>query len=157
MDALTKLFFMKTTILTVIAIILALIFGILLGRILGIASRPIPPTVLREDRRPTTPVVRISGIEDGFVDGSVRGDVRVFLDGKMVVTDGSGSFRVPAGDFLRNVTTVRVPAGMRFVASRRGKKYYPITSANGARLAPGNRLYFSDRESAERAGFLAGE
>lgn len=148
---------MKTTALTFIVVILALIFGILLGRIFGIASLPIPPTVLREDRRPNIPVVRIIGMEDGFVRGSVRGDVRVFFDEKIVVTDGSGSFRVPAGDFLRNVATVRVPAGMRFVASRRGKKYYPITSANAARLAPGNRLYFSDRESAERAGFLAGE
>lgn len=150
-------FFMRSTTLTALAIVLALIFGVLLGRIFGIASRPIPPTVLLEDRRPLIPVVRISGVEDGFVAGSVRGDVRVFLDEKIVVTDGSGSFRVPAGDFLHNVATVRVPADMRFVASRRGKKYYPVTSASAARLAPGNRVYFSDRESAERAGFLAGE
>jgi hypothetical protein len=42
---------------------------------------------------------------------------------------------------------------MRFVASRRGKRYYPVSSREGERLVPENRLYFRTAEEAERAGY----
>lgn len=143
--------------LVILAIILALLLGVLLGRIMNIASMPIPPTVLREDSRPLVPVVWINGIENGSIYGNSHGDVRVFLGERIIVPNASGAFRVYAGDLLRESVAVRVPSGMRFVASRRGKKYYPVASVSAARLAPRNRVYFADRESAEHAGFLAGE
>jgi hypothetical protein len=49
--------------------------------------------------------------------------------------------------------TVPVPPGMRFVASKKGKKYHAVDSASGERIAPENRVYFPDAASAERAGY----
>ena len=46
------------------------------------------------------------------------------------------------------------PAGMHFVASRRGKKYYPVGSPAAAALKPENRVYFPDAAAAEDAGFI---
>ncbi len=147
----------STTALIILAILLSLILGILIGMIIRTTAAPIPATVLRPDTREKVPVVTIDGVEDGHVIGTARGGVRVFLGERMIVPGASGSFRVPAGDFLKNVTTVHVPAGMHFVASKRGKKYYPVVSASAMRLAPENRVYFADHASAERAGFSPGE
>ncbi|NOS67679.1 MAG: hypothetical protein HOO67_04930 [Candidatus Peribacteraceae bacterium] len=144
----------STPALTTLAIILSLVLGVIIGLIVGTVSVPVPPTVIRDDTRALIPVVKIDGVEDGLISGSAHGDVRLFLGEKMVLPDGSGSFRVPAGDLLKNVTTVRVPSGMRFVASKRGKKYYPVASATASRLAPANRVYFPDAISAQNAGFL---
>ena len=143
--------------LAVLAILAALLLGVLLGSILRIARTPVSPMILVEDRRPLIPVVRIDGAEDGHIVGSVHGDVRVFLGDRVVVPNASGSFRVPGRNLLKDVTTVRIPSGMRFVASKRGKKYYPVASASAAKLAPANRVYFRDTASAEHAGFSADE
>lgn len=148
---------MQSRALTILAIFFALLLGVLLGRIVMITSIPSPPTVLRDDHRPLIPVVRITGVEDGSIRGSAQGEVRVFLGDQMIVPDASGAFRVPAGDLFRQVTTVRIPSGMRFVASKRGKKFYPVTSASAAKLAPQNRVYFPDEAAAELAGFVAGK
>lgn len=147
----------STTTLTVLAIILSLILGVFIGIIVRTTSIPVPPTVIREDTRKPVPVVTISGVEDNHIAGSAHGDVRVFLGDKMVIPDGSGSFRVPAGDLFQNVTTVRIPSGMHFVASKRGKKYYPVDAPAAAKLAPANRVYFQDAASAERAGYVASQ
>ncbi len=148
---------MQSRVLIIIVIFLALLLGGLLGRIIRITSEPVPSIMFRDDHRSLIPVVRVTGVEDGSIIGSAQGEVRVFFGDRVVIPDASGSFRVPAGDLLREVTTVRVPAGMRFVASKRGKKFYPVTSASAAKLAPQNRVYFPDEASAERAGFSSGQ
>ena len=141
----------------VFAILAALLLGALLGSIVRIAKTPVPPTILVEDRRPLISVVKIDGVEDGQIIGSAHGQVRLFLDGRMVIPNASGAFRVPAGNLFQNVTTVRIPPGMRFVASKRGKKYYPVQSRSAEKLAPANRVYFRDAPSAEAAGFTSAE
>ncbi len=52
-----------------------------------------------------------------------------------------------------NVIEVFVPAGMQFVASRKGKKYYAVDSAGGEKLTPENRVYFRTAAEAEAAGY----
>ena len=152
----TSAFIMRSTALTSVALLLALILGILLGRILWITSQPVPLTVLREDHRSLIPVVRIDGIENGELTGVSHGDVRLFLGEQVIMPNGSGAFRVPAGNLLKNVAVIPVPAGMNFVASRRGKKYYPVASPSAAKLSPANRIYFRDAQAAERAGYQLG-
>jgi hypothetical protein len=44
--------------------------------------------------------------------------------------------------------------GMKFVASKQGKKYYPVGSAQAENLKPENRLYFPDAAAAEAAGYV---
>ena len=139
---------------TLLAILLALVLGVLIGRIFNITAQPVPPTVLHDDDREVVPVVRIDGITDGQLTGVARGNVRLFLGEQMVIPSGSGSFRASAGVLLKNLTTAKVPVGMHFVASRRGKKYYPAASRSAQSLAPENRVYFQDAAAAEAAGYI---
>ncbi len=141
--------------LTVVAIVLVFVLGILLGRIHRITMQVRPPVTIRTDRRPGIPVVRIDGVVDGHLTGVLKGEVRLLLGTAPVVAAASGSFRVPAGSQFRTETGPRVPAGMQFVASKRGKKFYPVMSKSGQNLAAANRIYFKDAAAAQAAGFTA--
>lgn len=99
------------------------------------------------------PTVYLKGIKDAQVYGAIHGDVRVIL-GSEVIQSASGAFVWPAGPLLTHQVTVSVPAGMNFVASRNGKKYYPITAAKVRSLVPKNRMYFQSALEAEAAGFV---
>ena len=44
-------------------------------------------------------------------------------------------------------------SGKNFVASSRGKKYYPIGCPAGSNLKESNKIYFASREEAEKAGY----
>jgi ribosomal protein L9 len=50
---------------------------------------------------------------------------------------------------------VVVPEGMKFVASKSGKKYYAVDSAQGKKIKGDNRVYFKDAAEAEAAGLTA--
>jgi hypothetical protein len=138
------------------ALILTLLLGFLLGRISAIASRRIPLTTIRPDTRSLIPAVQITGIADGELTGTIRGGARFIIGDRVVIPTGSGSFRIPPPSFLMQKAGPAVPAGMRFVASKRGKYYYPVGSTAAAKLSASNRVYFRDASVAEQAGFRAG-
>ena len=52
-----------------------------------------------------------------------------------------------------NIVEVHVPVGMKFVASKKGTKYYAVESAGGERIVPQNRVYFATAAEAEAAGY----
>ncbi len=136
------------------ALLLACVFGYLVGRITTrVVGLPETPVTIREERGGEVPTVQIGGIENGHVFGTIRGEARFILGNTPVLPDASGSFRVPAGPLLTNMIRVSVPAGMRFVASTRGKKYYPVDSSGAESLSPENRVYFRTAEEAEGAGY----
>lgn len=114
----------------------------------------IEPIRLVSDTRPLVPTVVVEGIRNGRLVGIVRGEARLILGDTVIIPNGSGAFGVPATELLVNQVAVSVPVGMRFVASRRGKYYYLVTSSAGARLTPENRVYFPDEASAEAAGYV---
>lgn len=94
---------------------------------------------------------------EGFRDGALRGTaagVRVFARDEAVALAPDGSFAIVHPAFRIEEVSVPVPPGMRFVASKNGKKYYRVDSASGECIAPQNRVYFRDSASAESAGFL---
>ncbi|OGJ60050.1 hypothetical protein A2881_03485 [Candidatus Peribacteria bacterium RIFCSPHIGHO2_01_FULL_55_13] len=105
------------------------------------------------DTRPLLPTVILKGIENGELTGEVRGDVRIFLGDTQIIPNGSGAFKVPAGVLAKNVRTVVAPEGMRFVASTKGKRFYPVSSKQGQGLSPKNRIYFPTAEAAKSAGY----
>ncbi|MDO8648670.1 MAG: hypothetical protein Q7R81_02705 [Candidatus Peregrinibacteria bacterium] len=138
-------------------ILLTLSLGILIGRLSMWVRMPSDiPTTVRPDVRETVPVVEIYGVRNGKVTGTAKGAVRLFLGEDLVIPDGSGAFAVVAPELLRNEVTVQVPAGMQFVASKKGKYFYRVDTAAGERIVPANRVYFPDSAAAERAGFLPG-
>lgn len=117
-------------------------------------SVTLAPIRMIPDTRTLVPTVVIEGVANGKLTGIVRGGARFVVQGKVVIPDGSGAFAVPATPLLVNQIAVSVPTGMHFVASRRGKYYYPVESSAGSRLSPENRVYFLDAPSAERSGYV---
>lgn len=136
------------------SVLLALFLGVIIGVIMQRShlSSSIPLVITEEDIS-EVPVVVLNGIRDNKVTGEMQGDVRLIIGNTVAVPDGSGSFAVQEDDFLVNRITVNVPPGARFVASKRGKKYYPIGSASAEALTPQNRIYFETAEQAEQAGY----
>lgn len=140
-----------------------LCFGTCIGWCIACATIPLhglvfaapstPALQIVPDERPRIAVVEIEGIRDGNLTGRITGDVRVFLAGKQILPSGSGSFRVPADALAYDVRTVEAPAGARFVASKKGKRFYPIGSSQAEGLTVKNRVYFSSEEEARRAGY----
>lgn len=134
---------------------LALSTGALLGSTWGffLDVDAHPPVVLADDAPADAAAVVLDGFRDGALRGRATGTVRLFVRDEAVAIDGSGAFAVVHPAFRVEEVTVPVPPGMRFVASRRGKKYYEVDSAAGENIAPENRVYFPDAASAAAAGF----
>ena len=139
------------------ALILAILLGYLLGRIARVdfAVADLPTLSVHEEVREGVPIVKIMNIRDGKLHGSLTGNVRFFLGEEQVLEDGSGSFAVDPGSLLINNVSVHIPEGMHFVASKRGKHYYPVLSRQGEQIVPVNRVYFHTSDEAESAGFTA--
>lgn len=50
-------------------------------------------------------------------------------------------------------SSTTLPDSYRFMASRRGKYYYPIKCSLAQQLSPKNRIYFLTKEEAEAKGY----
>lgn len=127
--------------------------GSLAGTVAGLSFRHAePPSIARGSGAGVATVV-FEGFRDGALRGRAAGDLRLFArdDGVEIAPDGRFAIVHPA--FRIEEVTVPVPPGMRFVASKNGKKYYRVDSAAGERIAPQNRRYFPDAAAAEAAGF----
>jgi hypothetical protein len=134
--------------------LLLFIQGYLVGRIVDVRISPSRSIDIVVDDRMPVPTVQIDGIRNGYLGGELIGEVRFFLADTQVFAGSGGVFHVLADDFLRNEVRVIVPAGMQYVASRNGKKYYPVFSAAGERIVPKNRVYFRTAAEAQRAGYV---
>lgn len=136
------------------ALLMALVCGYLAGRVmtrtLGI---PHTPLTVRQSSGTLVATVSLEGIENGMLRGVIHGGARFVVGSTIVVPDGSGAFRVPAQTTLKNIVHVSVPDSARFVASKRGKKYYPVNDPAAAKLSAANRVFFLTTEEAEKAGY----
>ncbi len=112
---------------------------------------------LVQDARPRVCTVEVDGMRDGSIAGRITGSGRVFIGTTQAIPNASGSFLVAAGDFLTNRITITIPPGMKFVASKRGTKYYALQSSQAKSIAPANRVYFATPAEAEAAGFRLGK
>ncbi len=135
-------------------IVLVGLSGYIAGRMVSLEQFADPPFRLEPDLRPHVPVVQVEGMREGVVRGHISGDVRVFWGDQMILPDGSGAFQIAEDVLLTEEMVVKIPDGMQFVASRKGKKYYSVTSALGERIKPANRVYFPTADEAEASGFL---
>lgn len=130
--------------------------GIILGATTGIASvflwkaDTLPFEVAAAS--PGIPTVVIEAAPGGKVEGRVEGAARLLL-GNDMVANGSGAFSGVMQGSLPKVVEVVVPPGMKYVASKSGKKFYGVTSGMGNRILPKNRVYFPDAASAKAAGY----
>ena len=139
--------------------VLMLLVGYLLGTFgfrVEEAHAPMPIRMLSHDIHRRAPFVRIRGIENGMIVGTVGTGARLVIGGTVVLPHADRNFQIDAGPLLVNVVDIPVPEDARFIASTRGKNYYPIASSQGQRIVPGNRLYFGSAAEAERAGYRRG-
>ena len=127
--------------------------GYVLGRIVTMHNIPIDSISVSHDVREEIPVVSLDAVRDSNFVGSIRGNVRFFIDDEQVIASSDHLFSVPAGTLLTNEIGVIVPEWAQFVASKNGTKYYPVFSASGDRISPQNRLYFRSAAEAEGKGY----
>ncbi len=134
---------------------LALCTGVLLGSVWGffLEVDAHPPVIVTDDTPTEAAAIVLEGFRDGALRGHAAGRVRLFARDQAVTIDGSGAFAITHPAFRIEEVTIVVPPGMRFVASKRGKKYYKVESAAGENIAPENRVYFPSAEAAQAAGF----
>lgn len=135
------------------SVTLALSVGVFVGLVCSFSMRDSRPPIAVSGSGATVAAVTFDGFRDGLLRGRSAGPVRLFAGDLAVEVAPDGTFAFDHPGFHIEEVTVPVPPGMRFVASRKGKNYYPVASAGGGRIAPGNRVYFPDAGSAEAAGF----
>jgi hypothetical protein len=134
---------------------LLLILGLFAGSIITAWSLSNPaPIAIMHDESGEIPSIEIEGIRNGALIGSVRGGVSIKAGDKPVIPDASGAFMIRDASVLTNVIHIDVPDGMHFVASKKGKKYYPIDSKSGRNIVPQNRVYFKSEDEAKKAGYV---
>lgn len=121
-----------------------------------VGAPPAPITVSQEDTHEGIPLVRVQEINDGEIVGNVGEGARLIIGDEVITPRDDGSFRADARAFLVNIIDVKIPHGVLFVASSRGKNYYPVDSSAGEKLAPANRIYFRSAEEAEAMGYKKG-
>ncbi len=136
------------------AAILLIAIGVCLGILFLTIFRSANHTfVLRESENAEVPTVTIDGYRDGALVGTTH-RTRLIVGNTVAVPDGSGAFAIRNSVVSQQTGGVQAaPVGTQFVASKRGKKYYPVGSAGADRLSPANKIYFQSREAAEAAGY----
>ncbi len=137
----------------VIYIVLLAAFLALMWRSSGVPVVSARSLSLVPDTRPAVCTVVLEGVRNGQIAGYIRGDVRFFIGDDLAVPNSSGAFLVSAGVLKTDVRTIDMPDGTRFVASKKGKRFYPVGSSQGQGLSPANRIYFSSEDEAKAAGF----
>lgn len=122
-------------------------------------SKAAPGFELSRSPSPEIPLLILEKIENGILYGMNDGsEIRIIVgEGKEEIhplPDGSFSFSIVS--ILPNLQMIPAPEGMLFVASKNGKKYYPLDAPEADMLSPKNRIFFSSREEAESAGYVKG-
>jgi len=136
------------------ASVLLLGIGLCLGILLVTVFRSVQHRITIQDSDAAgLPSVTIEGWRNGALAGSVRNGAVLVVGEQVAVTDGSGAFAVRSLSVPQNASVQAPPTGSVFVASKRGKKYYPVGSANADRLSPANKIYFPNAAAAEAAGY----
>lgn len=107
------------------------------------------------DTREGEPVVSVQGIVNGELLLKATGDVRIVAGDQPIQPDAQGMVRMRDRALLTNRIEIVIPAGMRFVASKRGQKYYAVDASAAQGIVPENRVYFPDAAAAENAGYTA--
>lgn len=132
----------------------ALCVAYMLGRVLTSASGAHVPLRVVDDPRPQSATVVLHSWSNGTLRGVMRGSGRIVIGNRAVTVNGSGAFALPL-DLPRTAPAASAAYGGGFVASSRGKKYYPAGSPAAAKLSPKNIIHFATRAEAEAAGYTA--
>ncbi len=144
-----------------IQLISLLLAAMVAGILMGIAYEQWQLTKTREpieigDFSDEISLLHFDTIENGILKGRLEGEgARVVVrDAAEVYSIFPGEFSVPVTEILPLLKTIPSPEGMAFVASKNGKYFYPLDSVGAASISVRNRIFFSNQESAKKAGFV---
>jgi len=133
-----------------------LCLGYLIGRLttdIEINNNPPPIIPLSFDINQKVPYVKINKITNNIMEGWILDkDVRLVVGEKLVEIQSDRTFQVDVQKII-NIIDIHIPAGMNYLASKKGKKYYSVYSKSGAKIKPANRIYFKTEQDAIQAGF----
>lgn len=103
-------------------------------------------------------IVSLLSIENGILTGTVEGgEVRVIVNAANAISAENGNFSIDIVEILPMLKSIPAPDGMLFVASKSGKKYYPLDSPSAFGLAVKNRIFFATEEEAKATGRTKGK
>lgn len=106
-------------------------------------------------------VVKLMEVKNGRLRGEISGEkTRVAYSAENILTVEPGeAFEIPLHEINLNTyyQARHLPKGTLFIASKNGKYYYSVFDKQAFSIAEKNRLYFSDAEKAEAAGYLKKE
>lgn len=132
----------------------ALCVAYLLGRVMSVVAVHSEPIHILPDHRPLSTTVVLQSWDNGMLRGAMLGSGRLLVGNRAVVINGSGAFAVrlelPKAAPAQGAAT---GYGGGFVASSRGKKYYPARSPAAEKLSPKYLRHFATKAEAEAAGY----
>lgn len=102
----------------------------------------------------SVPTISLERIVNQQLEGQVHGSVRFILGDERIELHPNTPFRIPATVLLTHYTEIEIPEGMLYVASKKGKKYYPVASRAAQSITPSNRQYFATAQEAVQAGYV---
>ena len=115
-------------------------------------SAPSDIRVIDRDISRRAPIVHINEINRGSIVGIVGTGARLIIKDEAIIPSKDRSFSIPASKFLVNIVDIKVPRNTKFVASKRGRKYYPVASSRWKSLKS-ELLFFRSKEEAEALGY----
>ena len=112
-------------------------------------------TPLQKDINQPVPMVKILGLQDGVLVGTLNAEnLRLSTENEVALVDSELNFTLKFNDVLRKNLLFDVPENMNYIASIRGKNFYNVYSASASKIAPQNRIFFATRAEALSAGYL---
>ena len=103
----------------------------------------------------TIPVLTFFQIENGELSGKItEGKARIQIENSEISILKDEKFTLDIRKILPMLREIPHPKDMKFVASKRGKKYYPVDSPRAFLVTLKNRVFFKTRDEAEEKGFV---
>ncbi len=148
-----KIFFFSSL---VISFALGIFAGITIEQFDKIENRQ--PIEIVPQNHEKIPLINFLKIENGVMYGKTgEKEVRFIVGEDSIFGSNGGEFQFPVDEILPMLKSLPAPDDMQFVASKRGKRYWPLDAPQAFLLAPQNRIFFKTPEEAEEQGYKKGE
>ncbi len=111
-----------------------------------------------EDMNPGISTIKFLKLENGLLKGEITGQkARIAYDLEHIQDVQVGqSFEIPVYQVTLDqyYSARNLPEGAQYIASKSGKYYYSILEPKAFKITPKNRLFFKDKNEAEKRGYL---
>lgn len=145
----------------IVSIILILSIGVLSGYSIGyfqISQRSFPNIKTIEDINQGVTTIKLFEIRGGKLIGEIGGrNARLAYNSDNIIEiEKDGTFEIPLNQIsLRDFYVSKsISDDTQFIASKSGKYYYSIFDKKAFNLSESNRIYFTNEEDAENAGYM---